>query len=494
MLLFLISSIIPFPNIPKSYTIKGTWKVPYTNLSNPIIIVVEPGRQYYSQLDGLEQVWSSSLTDRTYKKIVVAQDHIKCYSAQANSGDYIKFLPTADDGFEVLDGGNFSYSYHGKACQLWEKKIVDGKTLSYKLYIDENGSPVAYVLYAISMFNSHYDNYVLEVDEFYRYALPGFWNFPHVCDSSSMDEIPESGFSQVFPFDFSSKSFADNMKKVRREKGSGLTRHIHIDNTGFKSHFEKQKLVRRNLVKRKNALNDDQKCTLYKYTGKELPDVFSWRNHTTKVVGDPRDQVACGSCWAFSTAEVLESAFAIKSSEFRYVSSNQIMDCTWDRGNNGCQGGLVDQALLSYMNKSVKITSEDNYPYIGVSGYCDLNRSDVIGRVTKCYSIEKSTKAVKEALMTKGPLSIAINVIEPMMLYTGGVIDDERCTGTEDDLIHAVLLTGWTIIDGKEAWEVKNSWSTFWGDNGYMYIQSGNQERNCGVTTDAVAVDVELID
>jgi aminopeptidase C len=58
-------------------------------------------------------------------------------------------------------------------------------------------------------------------------------------------------------------------------------------------------------------------------------------------------------------------------------------------------------------------------------------------------------------------------------------------------MVHIVLLTGWKWIDGKLAWEVKNSWSTYWGDQGYIYVQAANQEWNCGITTLAIAVTVQ---
>jgi cathepsin L len=77
-----------------------------------------------------------------------------------------------------------------------------------------------------------------------------------------------------------------------------------------------------------------------------------------------------------------------------------------------------------------------------------------------------------------------------MLLYSG-VFDDPECTGAASDLSHAVVLTGWKVINGVEAWEIKNSWSCYWGWEGYIYIQAENQEWNRGVTTDPVAVVVD---
>ena len=140
----------------------------------------------------------------------------------------------------------------------------------------------------------------------------------------------------------------------------------------------------------------------------------------------------------------------------------------------------------------IAVATEEEYPYLGVSGICNKQPEETLGRIVDCFHVERTTNAVKEALYKYGPLAISINVVENMSLYTKGVFDDETCTGADDDMIHIVQLTGWKVIDGKEAWEVKNSWSTYWGDEGYVYIQSENQEYNCGVTTRAVGVVVEV--
>jgi hypothetical protein len=50
---------------PPRYTIIGTWSIPYANVSNPILIVQEPNRQYTSQLNGLERVWTTTAEDHS---------------------------------------------------------------------------------------------------------------------------------------------------------------------------------------------------------------------------------------------------------------------------------------------------------------------------------------------------------------------------------------------------------------------------------------------
>lgn len=55
-----------------------------------------------------------------------------------------------------------------------------------------------------------------------------------------------------------------------------------------------------------------------------------------------------------------------------------------------------------------------------------------------------------------------------------------------DDLDHAVLAVGYGVLDGEPYWLVKNSWSTYWGNDGYVLMSM--KDNNCGVTTDATYV------
>ena len=48
-----------------------------------------------------------------------------------------------------------------------------------------------------------------------------------------------------------------------------------------------------------------------------------------------------------------------------------------------------------------------------------------------------------------------------------GVLDEPNCMWKSDDLDHAVLLVGYGTcpMTGKAYWLIKNSWSTYWGDD-----------------------------
>lgn len=56
--------------------------------------------------------------------------------------------------------------------------------------------------------------------------------------------------------------------------------------------------------------------------------------------------------------------------------------------------------------------------------------------------------ALKEAVATIGPVSIAIDVTEDkFMLYKDGVFVDDTCANGQDDLNHGVLVVGYGPSD-----------------------------------------------
>jgi len=73
---------------------------------------------------------------------------------------------------------------------------------------------------------------------------------------------------------------------------------------------------------------------------------------------------------------------------------------------------------------------------------------------------------VTDRAVTVGPVSISIDASHPgLSFYTNGVYYDPACGSGLDDLDHSVLAVGYgTDAVGGDYWIVKNSWSTYWGD------------------------------
>ena len=90
----------------------------------------------------------------------------------------------------------------------------------------------------------------------------------------------------------------------------------------------------------KNVLQERQD-SLVKFTIEEGENVapVDWRD-AAGVVTPVKDQGACGSCWAFSATEAVESAYVIAGNEQVIMAPQELVDCS--KGifsNHGCNGG-----------------------------------------------------------------------------------------------------------------------------------------------------------
>merc|ERR1719203_1457971 len=102
------------------------------------------------------------------------------------------------------------------------------------------------------------------------------------------------------------------------------------------------------------------------------PDSIDWTNVNGKSYVTPvKNQEQCGSCWAFSTTGSLESRYAIAhdvtGSDITTLSEQQLVDCSKAEGNEGCNGGLMDDAF-KYVEKEGGLCSEKEYAYTARDG------------------------------------------------------------------------------------------------------------------------------
>ena len=81
-----------------------------------------------------------------------------------------------------------------------------------------------------------------------------------------------------------------------------------------------------------------------------------------------KNQGQCGSCWAFSTTGSVEGVNFIKTGSLVSVSEEELVSCS-TKGNAGCDGGLMDNAL-DWIVRNGGIDSEDDWPYDAEKGRC----------------------------------------------------------------------------------------------------------------------------
>jgi hypothetical protein len=193
------------------------------------------------------------------------------------------------------------------------------------------------------------------------------------------------------------------------------------------------------------------------------PNDVDWRNKG--AITATKDQGNCGSCWAFSATEAVESFYQIAGGGLQTLSPQQITSC--DPYDYGCNGGWPYQAF-TYLAGVGGQQSEQSYPYTsgssGQTGQCKFNAASIVAKVRGYKSVTGGENGLANALSSLGPTSVCV-AAEDWFSYTGGVL--RQCTGQVD---HCVQAVGYT----SDYWIVRNSWGTGWGVSGYIFIGRGS--------------------
>ena len=166
-----------------------------------------------------------------------------------------------------------------------------------------------------------------------------------------------------------------------------------------------------------------------------------------------KDQAYCGSCWAFSATEQLESDSMRMLGTNYILGPQQIVSC--DPVSYGCSGGWPTWAF-DYVMSAGGQEQESSYPYTsfnGDSGLCSANKALNVVGISQYYQITASSASAIETAMasyvgTTGPLSICVDA-NNWSSYRGGIMS--KCGNSID---HAVQMVGVNTAEGY--WKVRN--------------------------------------
>jgi cathepsin L len=237
---------------------------------------------------------------------------------------------------------------------------------------------------------------------------------------------------------------------------------------------------------RANGLNismktpENQRIYFQSTNAQANPDSVDWR--TQGYVTPVKDQGQCGSCWAFSAVASLEGQHFKASGKLVSLSEQNLVDCSHKQGNQGCNGGLMDQAF-TYIKVNNGIDTEASYPYKAVDEKCKFKAANVGATDTGFIDISSGSEDdLVTAIATIGPISVAIDASQDsFQFYSSGIYYESACSSIELD--HGVTVVGYgSQGSGKDFYIVKNSWGTTWGDQGYI-MMSRNKNNNCGIAT-----------
>lgn len=198
-----------------------------------------------------------------------------------------------------------------------------------------------------------------------------------------------------------------------------------------------------------------------------LPNVYDLRDYN--LVTSVKNQGSCGTCWAFASMGAIESHWITLGFGNSNLSENNIVyghrfEYMPDDGGNYAM-------TTAYLIRGDGPISEMDDPYEECSGSYHAGLTPV-AYVPDMRVLPEVRNVIKQHVYDYGALYVCY--YQDTSYY-----DDNSYTyfyngpdtmGTN----HCVLLTGWddtkVTAGGTGAWIIKNSWSTYFGDNGYFYI------------------------
>lgn len=183
-----------------------------------------------------------------------------------------------------------------------------------------------------------------------------------------------------------------------------------------------------------------------------LPTEVDWTDKG--AVSPVENQGVCGSCWAYSTAGAVESAYFLKTGTMTPLSKQQMVSCI--RTCQGCSGCYIDRAF-NFIIANKGLATQSDYPYTSGSnaqeGTC--RRVATLSAVTpKSYvDVPPNNVNAMKAAVAIGPVAIAVQANQnEFQYYKSGIIS----SGCGQNLDHAVLLVGYGTSNGTPYWKVKH--------------------------------------
>jgi cathepsin X len=242
-----------------------------------------------------------------------------------------------------------------------------------------------------------------------------------------------------------------------------------------------------------------------------LPDNWDWRNiegiNYVTISKNQHIPIYCGSCWAHGPTSALADRFMMHDGGRTTpisLSTQVIVNC--QPGAGSCFGGNPQDVYDFAYQYGIPDDSCQQYvahnsptPYCNPLQVCETCKSPApdedsddkstcspVTNYKRYYAWEygrvNGADNMKLELYERGPIDCGIEVTTSFHAYSGGVYHEHKDTPWE--INHSIAVVGWGKEGELEYWIGRNSWGTYWGENGYfriqMYKDNNAIEEDCG--------------
>jgi len=224
----------------------------------------------------------------------------------------------------------------------------------------------------------------------------------------------------------------------------------------------------------------------------DVPTNFDWSNvNGTNYLTNVRNQHIpqyCGSCWAHATTSALSDRIKIaRNAAWPDINISPQVLISCEKTDDGCHGGWHLNAFEWMANNEITDETCSIYQARGHDNGQDCSAMEMCRNCNPgeaCYVPKKyrvfgvdeysligGEDEMMQEIYQRGPIACSVAVPQSLDDYTGGIYCDDS-----GDLhtVHEVSIVGWGVTDdGEKFWNVRNSWGSHWGEQGFFRICKG---------------------
>lgn len=183
------------------------------------------------------------------------------------------------------------------------------------------------------------------------------------------------------------------------------------------------------------------------------------------IVTAVRVQMPCNSCTSYGFSALIESYYLATAGIVLELAAGWIHTCL---AQSHCQSGVSINGLADLLSgQLIPLASQGIYPWA-------LSQCDVTGKYPAPALIQLlGAEQIRAAILSGYPVVTGMWAHDDFLDWQGG--DIYTSLDKNGSFQHVVCLVGFD--DSAGYWIAKNSYSSEWGDNGYVYIAY----NNCGI-------------